>query len=75
MFSKRFASKNQLPGFYISGTLVQNGLIWLNYFNWKYFLVGNFLREISSSTQAKKLKCERNKIGKRQRANYKPEHY
>ena len=26
-FFKHFASKNQLPGFYISGTLVENGLI------------------------------------------------
>ena len=26
MFFKHFASKNQLPGFYISGTLVENGL-------------------------------------------------
>ena len=25
-FFKHFASKNQLPGFYISGTLVENGL-------------------------------------------------
>ena len=25
-FSKHFASKNQLPSFYISGTLVENGL-------------------------------------------------
>ena len=27
MFLKDFAGKNQLPGFYISGTLVENGLI------------------------------------------------
>ena len=27
MFFKHFASKNQLPGFYISGTFVENGLI------------------------------------------------
>ena len=27
MFFKHFASKNQLPGFYISETLVENGLI------------------------------------------------
>ena len=27
MCFKHFASKNQLPGFYISGTLVENGLI------------------------------------------------
>ena len=27
---KHFASKNQLPGFYISGTLVENGLITTN---------------------------------------------
>ena len=26
MFFKHFASKNQLPGFYISGTFVENGL-------------------------------------------------
>ena len=26
MFFKHFAGKNQLPGFYISGTLVENGL-------------------------------------------------
>ena len=26
MFFKHFTSKNQLPGFYISGTLVENGL-------------------------------------------------
>ena len=26
VFFKHFASKNQLPGFYISGTLVENGL-------------------------------------------------
>ena len=26
MFFKHFASKNQLPDFYISGTLVENGL-------------------------------------------------
>ena len=26
MFLKDFASKNQLPGFYISGRLVENGL-------------------------------------------------
>ena len=25
-FFKHFASKNQLPGFYISGTIVENGL-------------------------------------------------
>ena len=29
-FFKHFASKNQLPGFYISGTLVENDLIKLN---------------------------------------------
>ena len=28
VFFKHFASKNQLPGFYISGTLVKNGLIY-----------------------------------------------
>ena len=27
VFFKYFASKNQLPGFYISGTLVENGLM------------------------------------------------
>ena len=27
VFFKDFAGKNQLPGFYISGTLVENGLI------------------------------------------------
>ena len=27
VFFKHFASENQLPGFYISGTLVENGLI------------------------------------------------
>ena len=27
VFFKHFASKNQLPGFYVSGTLVGNGLI------------------------------------------------
>ena len=27
MFFKHFADKNQLPGFYISGTLIKNGLI------------------------------------------------
>ena len=27
VFFKHFASKNQLPGFYISGTLVKNGFI------------------------------------------------
>ena len=27
MFFKHFASKSQLPDFYISGTLVENGLI------------------------------------------------
>ena len=27
VFFKYFASKNQLPGFYIGGTLVENGLI------------------------------------------------
>ena len=27
VFLKDFASENQLPGFYISGTLVENGLI------------------------------------------------
>ena len=26
MFFKHFASKNQLPGFHISGTMVENGL-------------------------------------------------
>ena len=26
VFFKHFANKNQLPGFYISGTLVENGL-------------------------------------------------
>ena len=26
MFSKHFASKNQLPGFCVNGTLVENGL-------------------------------------------------
>ena len=26
VFFKHFASKNQLPGFYIGGTLVENGL-------------------------------------------------
>ena len=26
VFFKHFASKNQLPGFYVSGTLVENGL-------------------------------------------------
>ena len=40
-FFKHFASKNQLPVFYISGTLVENGLIraktevylWMEHFN------------------------------------------
>ena len=27
MFFKHFASKNQLPGFYVSGILVENGLM------------------------------------------------
>ena len=27
VFFKHFASKNQLPGFYVSGTLAENGLI------------------------------------------------
>ena len=27
VFFKHFANKNQLPGFYISGTLIENGLI------------------------------------------------
>ena len=27
MFSKHFASKNQLPGLSINGTLVENGLV------------------------------------------------
>ena len=27
MFFRHFASKNQLPGFYIGGTLVENGLM------------------------------------------------
>ena len=27
MFFKHFVGKNQLPGFYISGTLVENGLM------------------------------------------------
>ena len=31
LFFKNFASKNQLPGFYISGTLVENGLKELYY--------------------------------------------
>ena len=31
MFFKHFASRNQLPGFYISGTLVENGLIKVNF--------------------------------------------
>ena len=30
-FFKHFASKNQLPGFYLSGTLVENGL--KNFYN------------------------------------------
>ena len=29
VFFKHFASKNQLPGFYISGALVENGLKWI----------------------------------------------
>ena len=41
VFFKHFASKNQLPGFYISGTLVEKGLIqaktevylWMELFN------------------------------------------
>ena len=28
MSFKHFASKNQLPGFYISGTLAENGLMY-----------------------------------------------
>ena len=39
MFSKHFASKNQLPGFYISGTLVENGLKQ----NTKYILIQSTL--------------------------------
>ena len=35
VFFKHFASKNQLPGFYISGTLVENGLIKLSMVNVK----------------------------------------
>ena len=31
MFFKHFASKNQLPGFSTSGTLVENGLRYLNF--------------------------------------------
>ena len=31
VFFKHFASKNQLPGFYIIGTLVENGLNMLAY--------------------------------------------
>ena len=30
MFFKHFTSKNQLPGFYIGGTLVENGLTIVN---------------------------------------------
>ena len=40
MFFKYFGSKNQLPGFYISGKLVENGLI-------------KMLRKIKSCSEAK----------------------
>ena len=29
LFALYFASKNQLPGFYVIGTLVENGLVWI----------------------------------------------
>ena len=31
MFFQHFASKNQVPGFYISGTLIENGLTQISY--------------------------------------------
>ena len=48
VFFKHFASKNQLPGFYISGTLVKKGLIkkkLSSYFHVKFvfFLEGRLL--------------------------------
>ena len=43
VFFKYFASKNQLPGFYISGTLVENWLIVRNAVLLIYF---NIFREI-----------------------------
>ena len=38
MFFKHFGSKNQLPGFYISRTLVENGLIKIVKFWFKLIL-------------------------------------
>ena len=32
VFFKHFASKNQLPGLSVNGTLVENGLIFASYF-------------------------------------------
>ena len=29
LFALYFASKNQLPGFYVIGTLVESGLVWI----------------------------------------------
>ena len=40
MFFNHFASKNQLTGFYISGTLVENGLI-LKMHEMTFFVVKN----------------------------------
>ena len=41
MFFKHFACKKQLPGFYISGTLVENGLIT------SFYIVLNSIMKVS----------------------------
>ena len=45
MFLKHFASKNQLPGFYINGTLFENGL---TFDEWYYVPVDHNIADFTA---------------------------
>ena len=54
MFFKHFAGKNQLPGFYISETLVENGLSCTSFFNktikWQIKIIKATITEVILSS-------------------------
>ena len=54
VFFKHFASKNQLPGFYISETLVENGLSCTSFFNktikWQIKIIKATITEVILSS-------------------------
>ena len=51
VFFKHFASKNQLPGLPINGTLVANGLIKPSYKTFNFFLYSYFILSQQRSKQ------------------------